>query len=110
MWRKYHRKNSKWNTTRTKKRNRGQGKWAYQEVWRWYITSIDEKGYPRTYMIAIAKAEEFLYIYFITPKCSPINGKATHFEKNLRTSGCYYLVRDNVTLVVNVEFIEERET
>ena len=61
-------------------------------------------------MIAIAKAEEFLYIYFITPKCSPINGKATHFEKNPRTSGCYYLVRDNVTLVVNVEFIEERET
>ena len=47
MWRKYHRKNSKWNTTRTKKRNRGQGKWAYQEVWRWYITSIDEKGYQK---------------------------------------------------------------
>ena len=61
-------------------------------------------------MITIAKAEEFLYIYFITPKCSTINGKATHFEKNPRTSGCYYLVRDNVTLVVNVEFIEERET
>ena len=39
------------------------------------LTSINEKEYPRTCVLAIAKAEGFSDIYFITSKRSPINGK-----------------------------------
>ena len=73
------------------------------------LTSINEKGYPRTCVLAIAKAEGFSDIYFITSKRSPINGKATHFENNPKASVCYYLGGDSVTLIGNVEFIEDRE-
>ena len=73
------------------------------------LTSINEKGYPRTCVLAIAKAEGFSDIYFITSKRSPINGKVTHFETNPKASVCYYLGGDSVTLIGNVEFIEDRE-
>lgn len=73
------------------------------------LTSINEKGYPRTCVLSIAKAEDFTDIYFVTSKRSPINGKATHFEKNPQASVCYYLAGDSVTLIGNVEFIEDRE-
>lgn len=73
------------------------------------LTSINEKGYPRTCVLAIAKAEGFSNIYFITSKRSLINGKATHFEKNPKASVCYYLGGESVTLIGNVEFIENRE-
>lgn len=45
------------------------------------LISINEKGYMRTCVLAIAKTEGFSDVYFITSKCSPINGKVTHFEK-----------------------------
>ena len=32
------------------------------------LTSINEKGYPRTCVLAIAKAEGFSDVYFITSK------------------------------------------
>ena len=73
------------------------------------LTSINEKGYPRTCVLAIAKAEGFSDIYFITSKRSPISGKVTHFETNPKASVCYYLGGDSVTLIGNVEFIEDRE-
>lgn len=73
------------------------------------LTSINEKGYPRTCVLSIAKAEGFSDIYFVTSKRSPINGKATHFETNQKASVCYYLNGDSVTLIGNVEFIEDRE-
>ena len=73
------------------------------------LTSINEKGYPRTCLLAIAKAEGFSDIYFVTSKRSEINGKVTHFEKNPKASVCYFLDGDSVTLIGNVEFIDDRE-
>lgn len=72
------------------------------------LTSITEKGYPRTCVLSIAKAEGFSDIYFITSKRSHINGKATHFETNSKASVCYYTEGDSVTLIGNVEFIEDK--
>ena len=72
------------------------------------LTSINEKGYPRTCVLSIAKADDFSDIYFVTSKRSAINGKATHFEANPKASVCYFLGGDSVTLIGNVEFIEDR--
>lgn len=73
------------------------------------LTSITEKGYPRTCVLSIAKAEGFSDIYFITSKRSHISGKATHFETNSKASVCYYTEGDSVTLIGNVEFIEDKK-
>lgn len=73
------------------------------------LTSITEKGYPRTCVLFIARANSFSDIYFITSKRSHINGKATHFEINSKASVCYYMEGDSVTLIGNVEFIEDRK-
>ena len=73
------------------------------------LTSINEKGYPRTCLLSIAKAEGFSDIYFVTSKRSDINGKVTHFEKDPKASVCYFLEGDSVTLIGNVEFVEDRE-
>lgn len=74
------------------------------------LTSINEKGYPRTCVMSIAKAEGFSDIYFVTSKRSEINGKATHFEKSSKASVCYFLGGDSVTLIGDVKFIEDRAT
>ena len=73
------------------------------------LTSINEKGYPRTCILSIAKADDFSDIYFITSKRSQIHGKATHFEANPKASVCYFLDGDSVTLIGNVEFVEDKE-
>lgn len=73
------------------------------------LTSINEKGYPRTCLLSIAKADDFSDIYFVTSKRSPINGKATHFEANPKSSVCYFSGGDSVTLIGNVEFVDDRE-
>ena len=72
------------------------------------LTSINEKGYPRTCVLSIYKADGFSDIFFVTSKRSAINGKATHFEANPKASVCYFLGGDSVTLIGNVEFIEDR--
>ena len=72
------------------------------------LTSINEKGYPRTCVLSIAKADGFSDVYFVTSKRSALNGKATHFERDPRASVCYYLGGDSVTLIGNVGFIEDR--
>lgn len=73
------------------------------------LTSINEKGYPRTCLLSIAKADDFSDVYFVTSKRSPINGKVTHFEANPKSSVCYFLGGDSVTLIGNVEFVDDRE-
>lgn len=73
------------------------------------LTSINEKGYPRTCLMSKAKNEGFGEIYFITSKRSKLNGKATHFENNNKASVCYFKEGDSVTLIGEVEFIEDRE-
>ena len=72
------------------------------------LTSVNEKGYPRTCVLNIAKQEGFSDLYFVTSKRSPISGKAVHFENNPKASVCYYLGGDSVTLIGNVEFVEDR--
>ena len=72
------------------------------------LTSVNEKGYPRTCVLSIAKAEGFSDLYFVTSKRSPISGKAVHFENNPKASVCYFLGGDSVTLIGTVEFIEDR--
>ena len=48
------------------------------------LTSINEKGYPRTCVLAIARAEGFSDVYFITSKRSPmLNLSKTEKHKNL---------------------------
>lgn len=56
-----------------------------------------------------ASAQDFHDIYFVTSKRSKINGKATHFETNKKASVCYTLGGDSITLIGNVEFIEDRD-
>ena len=74
------------------------------------LTSINENGYPRTCVMGKAVNNGFREIYFITSKRSKLNGKATHFEHNSKASVCYFLGRDSVTLIGNVEFVEDRAT
>lgn len=72
------------------------------------LTSINEKGYPRTCLMSKAKSDDFSDIYFVTSKRSKLNGKATHFENNSKASVCYFLDGDSVTLIGDVEFIEDK--
>ena len=74
------------------------------------LTSINEKGYPRTCLLSTAKADSFSDIYFVTSKRSELNGKATHFEANPKASVCYFSGGDSVTLIGNVQFITDRAT
>ncbi|MCO4475530.1 hypothetical protein Si134_00014 [Streptococcus infantarius subsp. infantarius] len=73
------------------------------------LTSVNEKGYPRTCLMSKAKNDGFTDIYFVTSKRSKLNGKATHFENNKKASVCYFKGSDSVTLIGEVEFIEDRE-
>lgn len=73
------------------------------------LTSVNENGYPRTCVLSIAKAEGFSDIYFVSSKRSKLNGKVTHFEANPKASVCYFLGGDSVTLIGNVEFVEDKE-
>lgn len=73
------------------------------------LTSINEKGYPRTCLVSKAKNNGFTDIYFVTSKRSELNGKAKHFESNTKASVCYFSDGDSVTLIGNVEFVEDRE-
>lgn len=73
------------------------------------LASINEKGYPRICALSKVKASDFHDIYFVTSKRSAINGKATHFENNTKASVCYTLGGDSVTLIGNVEFIDDKE-
>ena len=47
------------------------------------LTSINEKGYPRTCLLAVAKAEGFSDIYFVTSKRSEVNGNTNHQLKSV---------------------------
>ncbi|OYO95255.1 general stress protein 26 [Lachnotalea glycerini] len=73
------------------------------------LTSVNEKGYPRTCILSITKADVFSDIYFVTSKRSKINGKATHFEANSKASVCYFKDKDSVTLIGNVEFVVDKD-
>lgn len=73
------------------------------------LASINENDYPRICTISKLKDEGFNILYFVTSKRSELNGKATHFEKNSHASVCYSLGNDSVTLIGNIEFIQDKE-
>jgi general stress protein 26 len=71
------------------------------------IASVNEHGYPRICAVTKLKANGFRELYFQTSKRSAYHGKATHFQKNSKASVCYYLGGDSVTLIGDVEIIED---
>ncbi len=71
------------------------------------LASINEKGYPRICAVNKIKAVGFSEIYFQTSKRSEYHGKATHFQNNSRASVCYYQGGDSVTLIGDVEIIQD---
>jgi general stress protein 26 len=71
------------------------------------LTSVNEKGYPRTCAITKVRNNGFSEIYFMTSKRSHLGGKATHFENNTKASVCYYLGGDSVTLIGDVEIVTD---
>lgn len=73
------------------------------------LASVNENGYPRICAISKIKSNGFAEIYFMTSKRSHLNGKATHFENNTKASVCYHLGGDSVTLIGNVEIIEDMD-
>jgi len=73
------------------------------------LASINENGYPRICAISKLSSNGFSELYFETSKRSEINGKAVHFKNNPKASVCYTLGGDSVTLIGNVEIIDDME-
>lgn len=74
-----------------------------------FVSSVNEKGYPRTCCVRKLKDEGFRDIYFVTSKRSEKQGKAVHFEANPKSSICFQHGGDSLTLVGEVEIISGRE-
>lgn len=74
-----------------------------------FVSSVNEKGYPRTCCVRKLNNEGFREIYFVTSKRSEKQGKAKHFETNTKSSICFQHEGDSLTLVGEVEIITDRE-
>lgn len=74
-----------------------------------FVSSVNEKGYPRTCCVNKLSDEGFREIYFVTSKRSEKQGKAKHFETNTKSSICFQHEGDSLTLVGEVEFITDIE-
>ncbi|MCD4826923.1 MAG: pyridoxamine 5'-phosphate oxidase family protein [Acholeplasmataceae bacterium] len=70
-----------------------------------FVTSINEKGYPRTCCVNKLHSKGFRDIYFVTSKRSEKQGKAKHFETNTKSSICFRHEGDSLTMVGDVELI-----
>lgn len=73
------------------------------------LSSVNENGYPRACVVTKLGASGFQEIFFQTSKRSEYHGKATHFQNNPRASVCYYLGGDSVTLIGDVEIVQDME-
>lgn len=73
-----------------------------------FVSSVNEKGYPRTCCVNKLKDEGFKDIYFVTSKRSEKQGKAKHFETNTKASICFRLEGDSLTLVGDIEIITDK--
>lgn len=73
------------------------------------LASVNENGYPRICAITKVRDKGFKEIYFMTSKRSKINGKAAHFENNSKASVCYQLGGDSVTLIGNVDIVQDMD-
>lgn len=74
-----------------------------------FVSSVNEKGYPRTCCVNKLSDEGFREIYFVTSKRSEKQGKAKHFETNTKSSICFQHEGDSLTLVGEVEIITDKE-
>ena len=74
-----------------------------------FVSSVNEKGYPRTCCVRKLSDEGFRDIYFVTSKRSEKQGKAKHFETNTKSSICFQQEGDSLTLVGEIEIITDRE-
>lgn len=68
------------------------------------ISSIDERGFPRSCVVSKLKSDSFGSIWFSTGNSSK---KTAHFRKNAKASACYYKGGDSVTLVGEVKIVED---
>lgn len=73
-----------------------------------FVSSVNEKGYPRVCCVNKLSDKGFRDIYFVTSKRSEKQGKAKHFETNVKSSICFQLGGDSLTLVGEVELITDR--
>ncbi len=73
-----------------------------------FVTSVNEKGYPRTCCVSKLCNEGFRDIFFVTSKRSEKQGKAKHFEANTKSSICFQHEGDSLTLVGDVEIITDK--
>ena len=73
-----------------------------------FVSSVNEKGYPRTCCVAKLKDEGFRDVYYVTSKRSEKQGKAKHFETNTKSSVCFQREGDSLTLVGEVEIIMDK--
>lgn len=74
-----------------------------------FVSSVNEKGYPRVCCVNKLSDKGFRDIYFVTSKRSEKQGKAKHFETNVKSSICFQRGGDSLTLVGEVEIITEKE-
>lgn len=72
-----------------------------------FVSSVNEKGYPRTCCVRKLRDEGFRDIFFVTSKRSEKQGKAKHFETNTKSSICFQHEGDSLTLVGDVEIITD---
>lgn len=73
-----------------------------------FVSSVNEKGYPRVCCVNKLKDEGFRDIYFVTSKRSEKQGKAKHFETNTKSSVCLRLDGDSLTLVGDIEIVTDK--
>lgn len=74
-----------------------------------FVSSVNEKGYPRTCCVSKLSSKGFRDIYFVTSKRSEKQGKAKHFETDKRSSVCFAQEGDSLTLVGEVFQVTDRE-
>lgn len=74
-----------------------------------FVSSVNEKGYPRTCCVNKLRDEGFRELYFVTSKRSEKQGKAKHFESNTKSSVCFQRGSDSLTLVGEVEIVTDRD-
>ena len=73
-----------------------------------FVASVNENGYPRTCCVNKLSDNGFRDIYFVTSKRSEKQGKAKHFETNTKSSICFQLGGDSLTLVGEIEMITDK--
>ena len=70
------------------------------------LSSVTDEGYPRVCSMAKMKNEGFSVIWFSTGSGSV---KVANFRRNARAGVCYYDESDSVTVIGEVEIVDDPE-